>query len=121
MKHMYGSRCHEAFVVLTDMTLILGFLPLLYLFAALPVLRRRAIGAGSEFSLIPGRAVGLALVTGLGFGTTLLAIVTSLVPPGDSGNSGLFVVKVIGGCLLMIGTGLALYVRGRAKRTSALE
>ena len=40
-----GSAIHEAFVMLINMTVILTFVPLLYLFAALPVLRRRAAGA----------------------------------------------------------------------------
>ena len=114
-----GTTMHEAFIVLTDMTLILGFLPLLYLFAALPVLRRRAAGRNEGITLIPGGALGCGLTCGLGFATTLLAIVTSLVPPDVSSNPGLFFLKVIGGCLLMIGTGLAFYARGRAGRISA--
>ena len=40
-----GSAMHEAYTVLIDMTVILTFVPLLYMFAAAPVLRLRARGA----------------------------------------------------------------------------
>ena len=116
-----GSTMQEAFVILTDMTLILGFLPLLYLFAALPVLRRRAAGRNVGVTLVPGGRFGCVLACGLGFATTLLAIVTSLVPPDDSGSPRLFLSKVLGGCLLMIGTGLVLYARGRRRRRAGMS
>lgn len=37
-----GSTIKEAFVILLDMTIITSMLPLLYIFAAYPILRRRA-------------------------------------------------------------------------------
>jgi len=110
------SSIHEAFVILLDLTLILGFLPLLYMFAALPVLARRSTGASGEFATIPGGAAGRWLACGPGFATTLLAIVTSIIPPADSPNPQLFVGKVVGGCLLMVGAGLIFFVRGGGGR-----
>ena len=107
-----GSTIHEAFVILLDMTIILGFLPLLYMFAALPVLRRRAAGTNDDMALVPGGAFTCWLASGLGFATTLLAIVTSMVPPADSTDPTLFFIKVIGGSVLLVGTGLGFYVRG---------
>ena len=36
-----GASIHEAFVILVDMTIVTSLLPLLYIMAALPILRRR--------------------------------------------------------------------------------
>ena len=106
-----GSTIHEAFVVLLDMTIILSLLPLLYMFAALPVLRRRAAGNNDGITLVPGGAMTCWLAGGLGFATTLLAIVTSMVPPAGSTDPALFFVKVIGGSVMLVGAGLGFYLR----------
>ena len=96
-----------------------SFLPLLYIFTALPLLRHRAAGKNDGINLIPGGSLGCWLVSALGFATTLLAIVTSIVPPDTSADRGLFLIKVGGGCVLIIGIGLAFYARGRYRRSSA--
>lgn len=115
-----GSAIHEVYLILIDMTLILTFIPLLYLFTALPVLRRRAAGDNEGIIVIPGGAFGCWLASGLGIATTLLAIVTSLMPPEHTANPSLFFVKVFGGSCLLIGAGLMFYARGRkALRTQA--
>lgn len=112
-----GSTVHDAFVVLVDMTLILGFLPLLYIFAALPVLRQRAAGHNDGIALAPGGTFGCWLISGCGFATTLLAIVTSMIPP-EGGATMLFLAKVVGGTVLLIGTGLVFYARGCHRRAA---
>jgi amino acid transporter len=109
-----GSAVHEAYLMLIDMTAILSLLPLLYMFAALPVLRRRAQGEKNEdVTLIPGGLFASWLVGGTGFVVTLLAVFLAMVPPADSTNAALFATKVIGGCALLIAAGLVFYVRGR--------
>jgi len=114
-----GSTVHEAFVVLNDMTLILAFLPLLYLFGSLPVLWRRGVDAAARGVRSRSSQVGYWFLTGLGFATTLLAIVTSMVPPASVADRGVFFLKVAGGCLLLIGIGLAcfFYERRQLRRT----
>jgi amino acid transporter len=107
-----GTTIREAFVILVDMTIILGFLPLLYMFAALPLLRHRAAGKNDAMILIPGGTIACLLVGGLGFATTLLAMVTSMFPPEGTADPVMFLVKVIGGCALLIGVGLLFYWRG---------
>jgi amino acid transporter len=109
-----ASSIHQSYLILIDMTLILTFIPLLYIFAALPVLRRRRIGNGEgAIKAIPGGMVGCWLVCGTGFAVTLLALVTSLAPPPHDRHPGLFFFKVGGGCCLLIGIGLVFYWRGR--------
>jgi amino acid transporter len=112
-----GATVREAYVVLLDMTLILTFIPLLYVFAALPVMRfrERAADKGNESGIwrAPGGVWGSCVFGGIGFATTLLAIVTSMVPPADSVSPGLFLLKVVGGCVLLIGVGMGFYWRAK--------
>ncbi len=114
-----GSAIHEAYAMLIDMTLILTFIPLLYLFAALPVLRRRSTGDEVGITLVPGGMFGCWLVSGMGLAMTLLTIVTSLVPPDHNAHPGVFFIKVCGGSCLLLGVGLAFYARGRGARAVA--
>jgi amino acid transporter len=110
-----GSAVHEAYLMLIDMTLILSFLPLLYMFAALPMLRRRAPDQEVNITLIPGGEPVCWLVGGTGFLVTLLALLVAMVPPADSTSPTLFAVKVIGGCATLLAVGLVFYVRGRRR------
>ena len=107
-----GTTIHEAFVILLDMTIVVGFLPLLYIFAALPVLRHRANGKNDGIAMIPGGRFACWLASGLGFATTLLAIATSMVPPEGTADPTMFLVKVVGGSVLLVGAGLVFYFRG---------
>lgn len=114
-----GSSVREAFVLLLDMTLIMTFIPLLYLFASLPALRlrERAGHVEAHHWRAPGGKIGSVIIGGTGFATTLLAIVTSMVPPADNTNPALFLTKLVGGCALMIGVGMVFY--WRAQRDAA--
>ena len=114
-----SSTIHETYLILIDMTLILTFLPLLYIFAALPVLQRRAGGENAGIILIPGGAFGCWAATVLGFSTTLLAMGFAMVPPENSSHPGLFFLKVGGGCCLLVGIGLAFYAHGRNAQAPA--
>jgi amino acid transporter len=103
-----GASIGEAYQALVDMTIILTFIPLVYLFAALPVLRAKRVGDGEAILRIPGGTAGIALVTALGVGSTLLSIVFALAPP-EHGSVPLFYVKVIVGCVVFLAIGLAFY------------
>jgi amino acid transporter len=108
-----GSAVHEAYLVLIDMTLILTFVPLLYMFVAAPILRRRAPAGDAGVTLIPGGRFKSWLVAGSGFAVTLLAVIVAMIPPSDSTNRALFALKVIGGSAALLAIGLAFYFRGR--------
>jgi amino acid transporter len=107
------STIEEAYIMLLDMTIVLYFIPFLYLFAALPVLRMKAAGNNEGVSLVPLGSVGPWLFGGLGFAATLLSIVLALMPPADSENPGLFLLKVGGGCIAFIAIGLFFFHRNR--------
>ncbi len=102
-----------AYQVVIDITIILYFIPFLYMFAAAIKLANRADRATNPHAvLIPGGKVGVWLACGLASAVTLLSIVVSVFPPGDSSNRLLFVVKVVGSTIGAIAFGLVLYYRG---------
>jgi amino acid transporter len=105
-----GATIAEAYQALVDMTIILTFIPLVYLFAALPVLRARRIGESGSTLRIPGGTAGITIVTFLGVASTLLSIVFALAPP-EHGNVTLYYLKVIAGCVLFLGIGFVFYRR----------
>lgn len=134
-----GSKVQEAYQVLSSMTLIVYFVPYLYLFASLPILRRRegeAAGGGADETKgrggvpggagasgeppgvirIPGGAAAAWIVPGLGFATTAFSIGASLVPSQAVESPARFFVKVIGGCALFFGSGALLYFVRRPHR-----
>jgi amino acid transporter len=107
-----------AYQVLVDITIIIYFVPFLYMFAAVIRLqarrdRRENVGA----VLIPGGKPGVWIIGGLGFLVVVFAMVISMVPPGDSSNKALFELKLFIGAAAAILLGLVLYWRGaREKR-----
>jgi amino acid transporter len=107
-----GSAIREAYFVLIDMTVILSLLPLLYMFAALPILRHRSRGNHPALNLIPGGQIVCWLVAGSGFSMTVIAIFFAMIPPTDSANRGMFALKVIGGSVALMAVGLVFYFRG---------
>jgi amino acid transporter len=116
-----GASIHEAYIILIDMTAIMSLLPLLYILLAFPLLRRRAAGHNQGVTLAPVGSVGCWLAGLTGFAMIALAIITSMIPPSDSSNPALFLLKVVGGSALLIGIGLLFYRHGqRTIRGAAL-
>ena len=107
-----------AYQFLVDAAIILYFIPFLYMFASVIKLARRKDRAENPHAvLVPGGMIGVWICGGLGFLVVLLGIFVSLVPPGDSANKLGFELKLVGGTVISILIGLALYWRGaRAKR-----
>ncbi len=110
---MSGATVRDAFIVLVDMTIILSLLPLLYIFAAYPVLRQRAARLDRGASSSPFGNLACWLTGAAGFSTTLMGIIFSMVPPASDPNPGMFLLKVVGGSALLIGIGLTFYRRGQ--------
>ena len=111
-----GSTVEEAYLVLVDTTIIVYFIPYLYLFLAVPVLRRRTPDADTEFR-IPLGSLGLGFVVLAGFGTTAAAMVLATLP-GEDGGLGFF-VKVIGGAAGLMLVGLGFYVAAVRKAANS--
>ena len=109
-----------AYQTVIDITIILYFIPFLYMFAAAIKLSRRPDRKANEHAvLIPGGQTGVWIACTLAFSVTLLSIIVSVLPPGDAADREVFLAKVIGTTLVMVAVGLGLYWHGaRAKRSA---
>jgi amino acid transporter len=110
-----GSTIHEAYILLIDMTVALNCAVWVYIFASLPVLRRRAAGANEGIALMPGGTFASYLVPGIGALAAAFATVVSMIPPEGSTHPALFLAKGVGGCALVFAVGLVLYRLGRRR------
>ncbi len=106
-----------AYQVVIDITIILYFIPFLYMFAAAVKLASRPDRLTNTHAvLIPGGKAGVWIASGLASGVTLLSIIVSVFPPGDSSNRLLFVIKVVGTTVVAVAFGLILYYRGSLEK-----
>lgn len=115
---LLGVGMQEAYQTLNTMTLVVYYVPYLYLFAALPVLRRRdplPRGGGPPSTLVPGGPWAAGLVAALGLAATIFSIAATLFPPELVERRWLFLLKVGGGCLLFIGGGALLFLLRRPR------
>jgi len=110
-----------AYQVVIDITIILYFIPFLYMFgAAIKLASRKDRRENPHAVLVPGGKAGVWFVSILAFLVTLLSIAVSVYPPGDSADRRGFLIKVVGCTLASIALGLVLYFRGaRSKARSA--
>ena len=106
---MAGATVRQAIDVLTDMTVVLYFIPLLYMYAALPVIRHREGRAGAGRFRIPGGSAVVNVIAGSAFMITLGAIVLSVIPPDDGSGPLLFELKVVGGSVVLVALGFLLH------------
>jgi amino acid transporter len=98
-----GATVQEAYLILLDTTLLVYFVPYLYLFATYAVIRR-------------SRTVA-KLAGACGLLTTLLAMGMALVPPDETANVLLFEAKIIGGFATFLLVGVILYWWGTRRAT----
>jgi glutamate:GABA antiporter len=111
----------SAYQILVDAAVIVYFIPFLYMYAAaIRLSYRKDRAANVHAVLIPGGRPGVWIAGGLGFLVTLLSIVLSLIPPGDTANKFMFELKLVCATAGAILLGLFLYARGaRQKRQEA--
>jgi amino acid transporter len=102
---LLGSTVRDAYVALTDTTIVLYFIPYLYLFASYLRLRRV-------------RTWRTAVTGWVGFGAVVLSIALALVPPGVHAPW-VFRAKVVGGVMVFMGVGWWLAARGVRQRTAS--
>ena len=113
-----GTTVERAFLILLDMSLLIYFIPYLYLFVCFMVHCRRKRGEGGERLIVPGGATG-ALIMGLcGLSITILAMIVAMIPPPGTADVWLHEVKIAGGSLFLILIGLAIYWRARRKQSA---
>jgi len=113
-----NETVNSAYQELVSATIILNFIPFLYLYAAAIKLARRADRQNAHAVLIPGGVPGVWIAGSLGFLIVAAAMGLSLIPPGEAGSKVLFIVKVLGGSLVAILIGLTLYLRGKQEKSA---
>ncbi|HUI50663.1 MAG TPA: APC family permease [Terriglobales bacterium] len=113
-----SETVQAAYQMLIDAAIILYFIPFLYMFAGvLKLAGRKDRLENSHAVLVPGGKLGLWASGILGFVVVLAGIFVSLVPPGDAINKWSFELRLVGGTLVSILIGLALYWRGARTKT----
>jgi len=106
-----GTSVKGAYDVLVSMGVITYFIPYLYLFAAM--IKLQSEPAGPDVIRVPGGRMMAKLVATVGFLTTTLTIALSLIPQPDEPNKPLALLKVVGGCGVLLLIGVWLYVSGK--------
>lgn len=99
-----NASVKSAYLLLTQTTLILFFIPYLYIFVVYLRLRRQ-------------RTTGTWLLGVLGLAAVAFSIVLGFVPPSDEANPFLYECKVVGGVVGF--TVLGLWLARRARRAPA--
>jgi amino acid transporter len=108
-----GTSVYGAYEVLVSMGIITYFIPYLFVFASLIRLQREP--AAPETMRIPGgRPAAIALGT-LGFTTTLVTIVFSVIPAADEPHKLLAVAKIVGLTALLLAVGVLLFAFGKSR------
>ena len=95
------------------MGVITYFIPYLYLFAAMIKIQREP--AGPDVIRVPGGVVAAKLIAALGFLTTAITIVLSLIPQPDEPNKPLALLKIVGGTGALVLLGVCIYVVGKRR------
>ena len=112
-----GTSVYGAYEVLVSMGIISYFIPYLFVFAAL--IRFQCEAAGAEVIRVPGgRPVATALGL-LGFTTTLVTIVFSVIPAADEPHKLLAVAKIIGLTFVLLGLGVLAFLWGKSHNRTA--
>lgn len=108
-----GTTVKGAYDVMASMTVITYFIPYLFVFAAM--IKLQGEPTGPEVIRVPGGKPVANLVAIVGFLTTTLTIMLSLIPQPDEANKPLAVFKVVGGSVVLIAAGAAIYCFGKRR------
>lgn len=114
-----GTSVKGAYDVLVSMGIITYFIPYLYLFAAMFWLQKDR--GGPEVIHVPGGPVMARMVSLLGFATTLVTIIVSLIPSPEEPNKVLAVVKIVGLTGVLLIMGCLLYYWGNRRRARLVQ
>jgi amino acid transporter len=113
-----GATVEAAYLMLVNATLIVYFIPYLYMFASAIRLERH-IAATPGAIPVPGGRGGSLFWNGLGFVTTAVAIVLALIPPSDTADPTRFFIQVFVGSFGFLGAGFVLYWLAERRRRAA--
>ena len=108
-----------AMAVLVDATIIVYFIPFLYMYASAIKLAYAPDRATNPHAvLIPGGKAGVWIAGILGFSVTLLSIIVAVIPTEEVQSVLGFELKLVGTTVVAIAIGLALYWRGAKAKSN---
>jgi amino acid transporter len=112
-----GARTtvQEAYDILVNLTILVYFVPYLYLFVSLVKLRAQRTDASDELH-VPGGRTGVLLTAGAGAAATAISLVLVFVPPAGTGNIVNYEVNVVGQTAAIVACGLAVLWWARRER-----
>ena len=108
-----GTSVKGAYDVLAAMTVIVYFIPYLFVFAAM--IKLQGEPAGPEVIRVPGGKPVAIVVALVGIVTTTLTILISVLPQPDEPNKPLAVLKIVGGSSVLLLVGAWIYWMGKRK------
>jgi glutamate:GABA antiporter len=111
-----GTSVKGAYDVMVAMTVIVYFMPYLFVFAAMIKLQNEP--AGPEVIRVPGGKPVAVIVAIVGLLTTTLTILLSLMPQPDEPNKPLAILKLVGGSAVLVAMGAVVYWVGRTRKAS---
>jgi amino acid transporter len=110
-----GTTVERAYLILLDMSLLIYFIPYIYLFICFMVHCWKS--RTEKLLLVPGGAAG-ALISGLcGLSITLFAMVVAMIPPPGTSDIWIYEAKLGGGSLFLVLVGLFIYWRAKSRLT----
>ena len=108
-----GTTVRGAYNLLVSMSVLSLFIPYLFLFAAM--IRYQFSTTAPHIRRVPGgKPVAIALAS-MGFLSTAITIVLSVIPSADETNKPLAIAKVLGGTAVLVGMGVAVFLFSKWK------
>lgn len=105
-----ATTIQEAYDILVNLTILIYFVPYLYLFPALVRLRRvSGADSGESVMRVPGGKVGLWFVATAGLVATATSVGLVFIPPPDTANVLNYEANLIGQAAIVVGVGIALH------------
>lgn len=112
-----GSSVQRAYDLLVSMSIITYFLPFVFLFLSMIRLQREPVPYGA--TRIPGGKPVAVVLASAGLLTTVATIILAIVPPNDEPHKAIAIAKVIGATFLLVGAGVAIFLRSFWTRSRA--
>ena len=105
------TTIQEAYDIMVNLTILIYFVPYMYLFLALVRLRRLADAEGDDPNVlrVPGGTVGLYVVAISGFAATAISVALLFVPPAGTANVLNYEVNLVGQGAVVLAIGAVLY------------
>lgn len=107
-----GTSVGGSYNVLISMCIISSFIPYLFTFASL--IRLQRIPVGPDVHRIPGGTRVAKVLGTIGFTTTLLAIIASVIPDPNEPHKWFAVFKIVGLTAVLLSVGQMLFTLGKA-------